>query len=240
MFEDPLRPSLRGTEIVSKKTILVLAAHPDDEVLGCGGTVALHARAGDEVVSIVVCEGESLRYGPGGVGQAEHARAAAQTLGVRDLRILGFGDQRLDTIRLTDVIDPLVSVVREVRPQIVYCQYGGDVNRDHQLLFQAVLVATRPTEDFIHGVYAFDTASSTEWAYPRAFVPDTWVDISSTLEVKLDAMACYKSELRPYPHPRSLESLTQRAKAWGNQSCLHAAEVFMTVRRVWRNGQPPV
>jgi LmbE family N-acetylglucosaminyl deacetylase len=174
------------------------------------------------------------------VGQTEHAKMAAQKLGVKDLRILGFADQRLDTIPLTDVIERLVAIVREVRPQILYCQYGADVNRDHQLVFQAVLVAARPTEDFIHGIYAFDTASSTEWAYPRTFAPDTWVDISSTLQAKLDAMACYKSELRPYPHPRSLEALAQRAKAWGNQSCLDAAEVFMTVRRVWRNGQAPV
>ena len=100
-----------------------------------------------------------------------------------------------------------------------------------------ILVATRPTETFIETVYAFDTASSTEWAFPRTFVPDTWVDISSTLKTKLAAMACYESELRDYPHPRSLQSLEHRAKALGNQVCLDAAEVFMTVRRISRNDQ---
>jgi len=89
----------------------------------------------------------------------------------------------------------------------------------------------------IAGVYAFDTASSTEWAHPRRFVPDTWVDISASLERKLAAMACYRSELRDYPHPRSLEALRYRAKAWGNQSCLDSAEVFMTVRRIVRHGE---
>ncbi|HYE72749.1 MAG TPA: PIG-L family deacetylase, partial [Blastocatellia bacterium] len=138
-----------------------------------------------------------------------------------------------------DIITPLEQVIRDVRPQIVYCQFGGDVNLDHQLLFKALLVATRPTEGFIQAVYAFDTASSTEWAYPRSFIPDTWVDISSTLNTKIEAMACYTSEVREYPHPRSLEALKNRAKAWGNQSCLHAAEVFMTVRRVMQNGQTP-
>jgi LmbE family N-acetylglucosaminyl deacetylase len=88
-------------------------------------------------------------------------------------------------------------------------------------------------------VYAFDTASSTEWAYPRTFVPDTWVDISTTLDAKLAAMACYESELRPYPHPRSLEALKNRARAFGNQVCMEAAEVFMTVRKVSRNGELP-
>lgn len=218
--------------------VLVIAAHPDDELLGCGGTVALHTRAGDEVTSVVVCEGESLRYEQS-VGQASHMLQAAERLGVKDVRALGFPDQRLDTFTLTDIITPLEQVVAEVRPEIVYCQYGGDINRDHEILFKAILVATRPLETFIQGIYAFDTASSTEWAYPRSFVPDLWVDISSTLEAKLEAMACYKSEVRPYPHPRSLEALAHRARAWGNQVAVDAAEVFMTVRRVMRNGQTP-
>ncbi len=219
--------------------VLVIAAHPDDELLGCGGTVALHARAGDDVTSVIVCEGESLRYGPGGVGQGEHIRRAAETLGVQDVRTLGFPDQRLDTITLTEIITPLETVVREVEPEVVYCQFGGDINRDHQLLFKAALVATRPTAQSIGVVYAFDTASSTEWAFPRTFIADTWVDISSTLETKLAAMACYESEVRDYPHPRSLGALRHRAKAWGNQQLLDAAEVFMTVRRMHRDGQTP-
>jgi LmbE family N-acetylglucosaminyl deacetylase len=216
--------------------VVAIAAHPDDEVLGCGGVLALHARAGDPVTIVIACEGESHRYGPGGVGQVSHIRRAAAALGVDDVRPLGFPDQALDTLRLTELIAPLEKIVREVRPRVAYCQYGGDVNRDHHILFQALLVATRPTESYLDAVYAFDTASSTEWAYPRTFVPDTWVDISSTLEVKLKAMACYESEVRPYPHPRSLQALTNRAKAFGNQVCLDAAEVFMTVRRIARRG----
>jgi LmbE family N-acetylglucosaminyl deacetylase len=225
---------------MSKRRVLVIAAHPDDELLGCGGTVALHAKAGDEVTSVIVCEGESLRYGLQGVGQAEHIRKAAETLGVRDVRPLGFADQRLDTMPLTEIITPLDAIVKEVQPQVVYCQWGGDINRDHHLLFQAALVATRPTACFVSAVYAFDTASSTEWAFPRSFSADTWVDISTTLETKLAAMACYTSELRPYPHPRSLDALRNRALAWGNQQCLGAAEVFMTIRRTLHRGETPV
>lgn len=224
----------------SSKRILVIAAHPDDELLGCGGTIALHTAAGHQVTAIIVCEGESLRYGKDGVGQANHIQQAASVLGVEDVRTLGFPDQKLDTFTLTDVITPIEDVVRDVKPDIVYCQYGGDINRDHELLFKALLVATRPTETCIEAVYAFDTASSTEWAYPRTFVPDVWVDISSTLEKKLEAMACYESEMRDYPHPRSLQALRHRAHAWGNQCCLDAAEPFMTVRRIVRNGQTPV
>jgi len=221
------------------KRVLVIAAHPDDELLGCGGTIALHVCGGDAVTTVIACEGESLRYGPQGVGQRDHTRRAATLLGVTDVRELGFRDQRLDTHSLTEIITPLELVVREIRPQIVYCQFGGDINRDHEILFKALLVATRPVEDSIEAVYAFDTASSTEWAYPRSFVPDTWVDISSTLEQKLAAMACYESEVRPYPHPRSLDALRHRAHAWGNQHCVDAAEVFMTVRRTVRRGHTP-
>jgi len=222
------------------RSVLVIAAHPDDEVLGCGGTVALHARAGDEVTAVIACEGESLRYGPGGVGQSEHSRRAAEMLGLKESRRLGFPDQRLDTLTLLDLIAPLERAVREVRPAVVYCQFGGDANRDHELLFRAALVATRPLEPFLEAVYAFDTASSTEWGYPRSFVPDTWVDISTTLEQKLCAMACYESEVRSYPHPRSLEALRHRAHSWGNQCCMEAAEVFMTVRRTLRTDHTPL
>lgn len=217
---------------------MVIAAHPDDELLGCGGTVAMHARAGDSVTSVIVCEGESLRYGPNGVGQGEHTRRAAAVLGVADVRSLGFADQRLDTLSLLDIIQPLERIVREVQPQIVYCQYGGDANLDHAIVFKALLVATRPVEPWIEAVYAFDTASSTEWGYPRTFIPDTWVEITETLDQKIAAMACYESEVRDYPHPRSLQALRHRAHAWGNQACMNAAEVFMTVRRTLR-GTPP-
>jgi LmbE family N-acetylglucosaminyl deacetylase len=221
------------------RRVLVIAAHPDDELLGCGGTLALHVQAGDHVTAVIVCEGESLRYADRPVGQGAHTQSAAAILGVQDVRTLRYPDQRLDTFTLTEIITPLEAIVREVRPHVVYCQYGGDINRDHELLFKATLVATRPTELDIESVYAFDTASSTEWAFPRSFVPDTWVEITDTLEKKIAAMACYTSEVREYPHPRSLDALRNRARAWGNHACVDAAEVFMTVRRTLRCGQAP-
>src|SRR2546430_11424238 len=129
------------------KRVLVIAAHPDDELLGCGGSVALQVGAGDAVTAVIACEGESLRYGPNGVGQRGHTRRAAAELGVADVRELGFRDQRLDTLPLTQIITPLEHVVREIHPQVVYCQYGGDIKRDPQIRFQALLRATRPTAD---------------------------------------------------------------------------------------------
>lgn len=223
-----------------RRSVLVIAAHPDDELLGVGGTIALHARGGDKVTSVVVCAGD-LKHDEGGAKGVWHqARRAAEELGVEDLRLLEFPDQALDTFSLTAVITPLEAIVEEIRPSVVYIQYGYDINRDHQLLFQAALVATRPMEAYIEAIYAFDTVSSTEWAYPRSFNPDTWVDISATLDQKIDAMACYKTELRDWPHPRSLHSLRVKAESVGSQVVCPAAETFMTVRRVMRNGKTPV
>jgi LmbE family N-acetylglucosaminyl deacetylase len=224
----------------NSRRVLVIAAHPDDEVLGCGGTIALHADAGDPVTVLIACEGESLRYGTGNADQDKHTQQAAEILGVQDVRLLKFPDQRLDTLSLPEVIAPLEKALEDTRPHVVYCQYGGDVNQDHHLLFRAALVATRPVRDHLRTVLAFDTASSTEWAYPRTFNPDTWVDISRTLQRKLDAMACYQSEVCQYPHPRSLEALRVRAANWGSQVAAVAAEVFMTVRTVFRNGETPI
>src|SRR5690606_12417928 len=167
------------------------------------------------VTVVIACERESLRYGPGGLGQEDHIREAAGELGVEAVRLLGFPDPRLHTGPLTEIIAPPQRILREVRPTIVLGHFGGDVNRDHELLFKALLVATRPTEPWVEAVYAFETASSTDWAYPRTFRPDTWVDISTTLERKLRAMACYRSEVCQPPHPRSLDALRQRAHAWG-------------------------
>ncbi len=221
------------------RKILVIAAHPDDEVLGCGGTIALHSENADEVYTVIMCESESLRKGQKTLKQSKDIKCACKILGVKKNYWFGFPDQRLDSFSLIEIIRPLEEVIEEVKPQLIYCQYGGDVNRDHQLLFKAVLVATRPIYSGLIGLYAFDTASSTEWGYPYTFNPDTWVDISSTLDKKIEAFKCYKSEIRDYPHPRSIEAIKNRAIAWGNRCCLRAAEVFMTVRRVIRNGQTP-
>lgn len=225
---------------MTTKNVLVIAAHPDDELLGVGGTIALHSTAGDRVTCVVVAAGDLKHDSDGEKGVHAQAQRAASVLGVLELKLLGFPDQGLDKFSLVDIVSPLEEVVERIRPDVVYLQYGYDINRDHQILFQAALVATRPMEKFIQAIYAFDTVSSTEWAYPRTFVPDTWVDISTTLERKIEAMACYETELRDWPHPRSLQSLRVKAQSAGSQVVSEAAECFMTIRRVIRNDQTPV
>jgi LmbE family N-acetylglucosaminyl deacetylase len=220
--------------------VLVVATHPDDEILGCGGTVALHTRGGDIVHSIIVCEGESHRYSDRICNiQRPQAEAAANILGVEEIHYLAFPDQRLDTLPLIDVISSLEEIVKKFQPNIIYSQYGGDINRDHEIVFKAMLVACRPIEPQIQSIYAFETSSSTEWAYPRNYVPDTWIDISNTLDSKLAAMSCYAEEVRQWPHPRSLEALRSKAEAAGSQVCLAAAETYMSIRRVFRDGKTP-
>lgn len=218
------------------KKVLVVAAHPDDELLGVGGTVAKHAAVGDEVYSVIMCEGESLRYRRD-VGQTDSIRRAADILGVKKVFHVKLPDQRLDTYTLTDIIAPLEEISEEIKPNTIYCQFGGDINMDHQLLFQAANVAFRPLDPWIEEFYAFYTASSTEWAFPRTFSPDTWIEITGTLEKKIKAFECYHSELRKYPHPRSTEALKYMAHFYGNQCAMDAAEAFMTVRRVCRGSK---
>ncbi|MCP5396152.1 MAG: PIG-L family deacetylase [Sphingomonadaceae bacterium] len=225
---------------MTNKNVLVIAAHPDDELLGIGGTIALHSAAGDRVTSVVVAAGNLKHDSDGEKGVYAQAQRAASVLGVHELKLLDFPDQGLDRFSLVEIISPLEKIVETVRPDVVYLQYGYDINRDHQILFQAALVATRPMEQFIQAIFAFDTVSSTEWAYPRSFVPDTWVDISATLELKIEAMACYETELRDWPHPRSLHALRAKAESSGSQVVSEAAECFMTIRRVLRNDQTPV
>jgi LmbE family N-acetylglucosaminyl deacetylase len=214
--------------------VLVIAAHPDDELLGAGATFAKRLRAGDEVHAVVVCEGETVRYQPAGqsVRQQDHAHKAAAALGFTSFRCLMLPDQRLDTISQLDLNQKLEQLIDQVRPAVVYTHFHGDINRDHQVLHDSVMVATRPGRDFVREVLAFETPSSTGLWSKHCFNPDTFEVVTDTLEVKLAAMACYETEALAYPHPRSIESLRCRARYWGSIIHQPAAEAFMTLRRI--------
>lgn len=219
--------------------VLVLAAHPDDEILGLGATVARHAGAGDAVTSVVVSEGASARY-EGSVASVliSSGRAAARVLGVGEIRFLGLRDQHLDDGPILDVIQPIERVLAELRPDLVYTHHWGDLNRDHRIVSEAVMVACRPVGDRPPSkVLMFETPSATEWTWPEpgmAFLPNHFVDVTATIEKKLQAMACYRTELRPAPHPRSLESLRARAQYWGQIVNAPYAEAFVLAREVLR------
>jgi methionyl-tRNA formyltransferase/LmbE family N-acetylglucosaminyl deacetylase len=215
------------------RKVLAIAAHPDDEVLGVGGTLIRHFKAGDEVQVLIVCSAQSIRYREGEHDQPGDSHRAAHYLGART-RGLGFPDQRLDAGSNLELIQALEAQVREFRPDIVYTHHWGDVNADHVRIAEAVDVATRPfAAPWIERLYAFDTPSSSEWTASqrdRPFAPNVFSDITQELDRKLDAMRCYQSELRPYPHPRSLRSLRERAGLWGSVANMTAAEPLMLLR----------
>ncbi len=219
--------------------VLVLAAHPDDELLGVGATVARHAAAGDTVTAVVVSEGASARYEDGAAEVLRDCgRAAAAVLGVKEIRFLGMRDQHLDAGPILEVIQPIERVVDELRPDLVYTHHFGDLNRDHRIVAEAVMVACRPAgPHYPAKVLMFETPSATEWSWPdpsMQFVPNHFVDVSRTIEAKLKAMACYKTEVRPAPHPRSLEALRARAQYWGQIVHAAYAEPFVVAREVVR------
>lgn len=216
--------------------VLVFAAHPDDEVLGMGGTIALHASAwGDEVRIVCLTDGSSTQYPDDparGEQKNEEARRAAAALGVADYVHLDLPDMRLDTLPHVEVNAAVEHQVRGFEPRTVYTVFP-DVNRDHRALFDSVAVATRPVPGQpVRRVLAYAPTSSVEWtpAAISTFVPNWFVDIGETLDRKLAAFALYETEARPYPHPRSERALRARAELYGTSVGCEYAEPFVLVR----------
>ncbi len=223
--------------------ILVVAAHPDDEVLGCGGAMARWAREGHEVSVAILGEGITSRHerreqaDPAKLQALQAAcRESARILGAREPFQYGLPDNRFDTVPLLEIVKIVDALIQKLSPELVVTQHGGDLNIDHVLTYRAVLTATRPMEKSpVRRVYAFEVASSTEWAFQKfapAFHPTVFVDIGNTLDAKLRAMRAYEAETRPFPHPRSPEALTAIARRWGSVAGVQAAEAFELVREV--------
>jgi LmbE family N-acetylglucosaminyl deacetylase len=225
--------------------VLTVAAHPDDETLGAGGTMARLAAQGHEVWVLILSEGVSARHGHI-EQQQDCAIRAGDVLGVSHMVFGGLPDQRLDTLPLLDVITLIEKVVQEFRPELILTHFRGDVNQDHRVAFDATLVAARPAMgSSVRRLMCYEAASSTEWGAPfpgSVFTPNVFVDITSTLPTKIEAMKKYAetfdSEMRPFPHPRSVEALEAYARRHGATAGVHAAEPFMLVRDVAREDTP--
>lgn len=222
-------------------SVLVVAAHPDDEVLGCGATMAKLAARGEDVDVLILGEGSTSRADTRDQGDQalverlrDDSRRAAHVLGVRDVVAEGLPDNRFDTVALLDVVKLVEAQVESRRPSVVYSQHGGDVNVDHQITFRAVLAATRPVPGHpVREVLAFEVGSSTEWAFGAfapAFHPTVFEDVTGFVDAKVEAMRCYPSEMREFPHPRSPEALRAAAARWGSAVGVQAAEAFSAVR----------
>jgi LmbE family N-acetylglucosaminyl deacetylase len=229
------------------RSVLVVAAHPDDEILGCGGTMARLIREGHQVRIAILAEGMSSRYPTReGVDQGqlghlhEGAQKAADTVGAKELVLCKLPDNRLDTVPLLEVVKTVESLVARFQPEVIYTHHPGDLNVDHGVVHRAVLTATRPMKgQCVREIYAFEVPSSTEWAFQRlepSFRPNVFVDIADTLEVKISALRCYDTETREFPHPRSPEALRAIAARWGSVVGLQAVEAFELVRSVRPRG----
>jgi len=220
-----------------QKKVLVVSAHPDDEVLGAGGTMLRHVDYGDEVRVVLLTQG--------GLGSStpqelrEQSQSCAGFIGVSKVYYGDFPDQHLETVPLIDIIQFLEKIIFEYEPDIVYTHYQGDLNYDHRITSNAVLTAVRPNKQKnVERIYTFPVNSSSEWTSPypeTTFIPNVFVDISAYLEKKIEAFRFYLKELREFPHPRSVEGIRFTAAREGMKMGMKAAESFALIREIILN-----
>jgi LmbE family N-acetylglucosaminyl deacetylase len=220
------------------KTVLVVAAHTDDEALGCGGTIARHVVEGDIVYAVFIADGVSSRANSDQLNHARRNVAAENARGILGIRknfYFGFPDNCLDSIPLIEIIRPLEEIILKLQPHFIYTHHHGDLNIDHRVTHQAVLTACRPMpSSSIQAIFAFEVMSSTEWMTPtfEPFVPNHFVVISDYLNIKIDALRAYKLEMREAPHSRSIEHLECLASHRGHSVGVMQAEAFTTIRTI--------
>lgn len=224
------------------KSILILAAHPDDEVLGCGGTIAKLVDEGATVNVAFVADGVFSRIGEESAKQQEltarrtAAQGACAILGVKSVSFGDFPDNRMDTIPLLDITQAVEALIAKHQPEMVFTHHAGDVNIDHRRLHEAVATACRPQQGHpVKTLLCFEVPSSTEWQLPGsapAFMPNWFVDISTTLDRKLAALEAYADELRAWPHPRSRQGVEHLAHWRGATVGVDAAEAFILGRQL--------
>lgn len=220
-------------------TVGVIVAHPDDEVLLAGGTIARHAMAGDIVHVLILATGAAARGGDqsGYVEQLRgQAQRAAKVLGATSVNFRDFPDNRMDTVPLLEVIQSVEAFLEEKPAATVYTHHFGDLNVDHRVTGEAVLTACRPLPgSSARKIYCGETLSSTEWTTGSArFAPTTFFDVAGFIDRKIEALACYEAELRNFPHPRSAAAVRALAAIRGAESGLEAAEAFALIRHVQR------
>ena len=224
------------------ESVAVIAAHPDDEVLGCGGTIARLASEGSAVHVLLLADGETSRAGNSGdasVGSKAADRKAAclgacEVLGCASVEMLDFPDNRLDGVELLDIVKIIEKFLQRHKPSVLFTHHSGDVNIDHRVVHDAVISACRPLPgSHVKQLFFFEVPSSTEWRPPGSwaqFSPNWFVDISATLTTKLNALSVYGDELRDFPHPRSLRGVEALARWRGATVGVAAAEAFILGR----------
>lgn len=224
--------------------VLVIVAHPDDEILGVGGTIRKHVDNGDLVNCLILGEGLTSRKGKRSdtdkfsiTSLHEDAKIAGKILGFEQIYFESLPDNRFDSIELLNIIKIVEKYVDELKPNIIYTHHRGDRNIDHRLTYEAVLTACRPVGEYsVKEIYSFETPSSTEWDFTyksNSFMPNVFIDIEGTIQNKLEAMKCYVTEIKDYPHPRSLEALSIIAKRWGIVVGKKYVEAFELILKIY-------
>jgi LmbE family N-acetylglucosaminyl deacetylase len=223
-----------------KDTILIVAAHPDDEILGAGGTIAILTQSGYKVCTFILGEGKTSRSNNIAVSELDELKLemvdANRLLGVTECYTSNLPDNRFDSVDLLDIVQMIEKLKEQIQPVTIFTHHFGDMNIDHQITYKAVLTATRPMQhEYVKNIYTFEIPSSTEWnTFTRetVFTPNVFIDISSTIDTKISAMSKYASELREYPHPRSLQHVRELAKVNGTKVGLNYCENFTLIRSV--------
>jgi LmbE family N-acetylglucosaminyl deacetylase len=220
------------------KKILVVAAHADDEALGCGGTIAKHTKAGDEVHLVIIADGVSSRVDSNDyllLRRKDARQKAQEVLGISKTWELDLPDNMLDSIPLLKIVQKLESILKFFPPEVIYTHYYDDLNVDHRITAQAVLTACRPQPNFsVTEILGFEVLSSTEWTInnQKPFAPSFFVDISTTVDIKLNALKAYSEEMRPAPHSRSIDHAVSLAQHRGMSIGRAFAEGFYVYRLV--------
>lgn len=215
--------------------IVIVAPHPDDEVFGCGGTIPIYIKAGHEVHVLIVTKGDDL-FDPHLIemGRKEALQAHA-LLGVKTTRFADLPAIKLDTVPQHEINDLLWDYFQQMRPDILFLPFPGDVNRDHQIVHACAMVAARPISVKTRGIYCYEALSSTNWNSPGmfpAFTPNCFVDVSETIDLKIEAAKIYASQLKKSPHERSVESIMALSRYRGGFVNISHAEAFMCVRQI--------
>ncbi len=217
------------------KNVLVVAAHPDDEVLGCGGTIAKHTISGDKVYVLFMTNGVDSRNASSQniKDRQQAAKNAADILGVSSIQQLDFPDNKMDTVALLDVVQSIEEVINKLRPEIIYTHHIGDLNIDHQITHKAAMIACRPQPNFcVKEIYAFEVLSSTEWQTPgvEPFCPNIFIDITDYIDIKKQVLKAYSEEMRQSPHSRSIDNAIRLNALRGNSIGLDYVEAFVIIR----------
>lgn len=224
---------------MENKKILIIAPHPDDEVLGCGGIIKKYSLLNNDVFVLIVTRGTPKKYSDEriAVGRAQALKAHA-LLGVKETFFFEYPAPELDTIPQADLSDSISNLINKLKIEAIYIPHRGDIHHDHLVVFNASIVAGRPVGNYtVKEIYCYETLSETEWAAPfgdDAFIPNHFVNIEDTIQHKLEAMSAYAGQLRGFPNPRSLNAIVALSQFRGATVGVKNAEAFMTIRTIER------